>query len=235
MMRLLDLFCGAGGAGMGYYQAGFEVVGVDKDYQKRYPFEFHQADALEFVAAHGIDFDVIHASPPCQFYSRTKTLKNAKDDHPDMIDATRAALVATGKPYIIENVPEAPLHNPLMLCGTMFGLGVLRHRIFETYPEIYFAPASCQHWPVESIWWKRQKAERLAGKKYKLITVAGDSFRLPEAKKAMGIDWMTRKEIAQAIPPAYTKFIGEQLLKLLEEMTNAKDDRKIYRGTIDRT
>lgn len=214
-MRLLDLFCGAGGAGMGYYQAGFEVVGVDIVYQKHYPFEFHQGDALEFVASHGHEFDVIHTSPPCQFYSRTKNFKNTKKNHPDMVDATRDALIATGKPYIIENVPDAPLQNPLTLCGTMFGLGVIRHRIFETSPEIYFLPATCQHGPVEPIWWQKQLSARRSGKTYNYITVAGNSFRLPVASRAMGINWMTRDELAQAIPPAYTKWIGEQMLLCL--------------------
>lgn len=236
MRRILDLFCGGGGGGMGYHRAGFEVIGVDIKPQPHYPFAFVCMDALHVLAilinggyitdSNGriwylSDFDFIHTSPPCQFYSRTKNLKNAKNNHPDMVDATRAALQATGKPYIIENVPEAPLRNPLMLCGTMFGLGVLRHRLFETSPELYFPPATCQHGPVEPIWWEKQLSARRNGKKYQYITVAGNSFQLPAARRAMGIDWMTRAEIAQAIPPAYTEWIGKQLLNILEKLPEA--------------
>lgn len=214
--RLLDAFCGAGGAGMGYYQAGFDVVGVDIKPQKHYPFEFIQADALEFIARHGKDFDVIHASPPCQKYARTKNLKTSRKDHPDLIEPTRQALIATGKSYIIENVTGAPLINPVMLCGTMFGLGVIRHRLFECNPIIWWPPAPCQHeGKIVPMWWKsRQRA--LLSKKYKYIHVVGSSFLMPEAKEAMGIDWMVRDEISQAIPPAYTHWIGEQLMGILK-------------------
>lgn len=128
--RLLDLFCGAGGAAMGYHRAGFEVVGVDLKPQKHYPFEFHQADALEFLAEHGREFDVIHASPPCQAHT---SLKNLHDkDYPELIEPTRRLLEKTGLPYIIENVVGAPLRNPILLCGSSFGLRVRRHRLFES-------------------------------------------------------------------------------------------------------
>lgn len=201
---------------MGYYQAGFDVVGVDIKPQKHYPFEFIQADALEFIARHGKDFDVIHASPPCQKYARTKNLKTSRKDHPDLIEPTRQALIATGKSYIIENVTGAPLINPVMLCGTMFGLGVIRHRLFECNPIIWWPPAPCQHeGKIVPMWWKsRQRA--LLSKKYKYIHVVGSSFLMPEAKEAMGIDWMVRDEISQAIPPAYTHWIGEQLMGILK-------------------
>lgn len=201
---------------MGYYQAGFDVVGVDIKPQKHYPFEFIQADALEFIARHGKDFDVIHASPPCQKYARTKNLKTSRKDHPDLIEPTRQALIATGKPCIIENVTGAPLINPVMLCGTMFGLGVIRHRLFECNPIIWWPPAPCQHeGKIVPMWWKsRQRA--LLSKKYKYIHVVGSSFLMPEAKEAMGIDWMVRDEISQAIPPAYTHWIGEQLMGILK-------------------
>ena len=119
-MRLLDLFCCAGGAGKGYVDAGFEVVGVDIDPQPNYPFEFHQADAIEFVSAHGHEFDAIHASPPCQAFSKTKTLHD--NEHPDLIEPTREALIATGKPWVIENVVGAPLINPIKLTGQHFGM-----------------------------------------------------------------------------------------------------------------
>src|SRR5690606_19595353 len=134
---LLDLYCCAGGAGMGYHLAGFEVFGVDISDQPNYPFQMHTGDAIEYVKRHGHEFDAIHASPPCQGHSGptkgTNAARNAAQgrSHPDLIDATRQALDATGKPYVIENVMGAPLRRDLVLCGEMFGLGVLQHRISE--------------------------------------------------------------------------------------------------------
>jgi len=200
---------------MGYHRAGFDVVGVDINPQPHYPFEFHQADALEYCAAHGHEFDVIHASPPCQAYSRTQSLPNAAGNHPDLVYVMRQLLIATGRPYVIENVPGAPLDNPLMLCGTMFRLHVLRHRLFECNPPIWWPPATCAHDGLAfPMFWKssRQIEESPVRFKYKFITVAGRSFRMSQAAPAMGIDWMTAREIAQAIPPAYTMYIGEQFL-----------------------
>jgi DNA (cytosine-5)-methyltransferase 1 len=133
---LLDTFCKAGGAGMGYHLAGFDVVGVDIEPQPNYPFPFIQADAIPYIEEHGHEYDAIHASPPCQAYCAMKHLTTKA--HPDLVDATRAALIKTGKPYVIENVPGAPLINPIILCGTMFGLEtscgaqLRRHRLFET-------------------------------------------------------------------------------------------------------
>lgn len=208
-LKLLDLFCGAGGAGYGYFQAGFEVVGVDIKPQKRYPFEFIQANALEFLGKYGHEFDVVHTSPPCQVYSVTASLSTR--DHPDLVGPTREALKATGKPYIIENVPGAPLINPLMLCGTMFGLRVIRHRLFETVPAIWFSPAACCHWGkatgCESV--KGQGTNSL--KDYAFVTVVGNDYLANEGRMAMGIDWMVKRELSQAIPPAYTKWLGEQI------------------------
>lgn len=215
-MRLLDLFCGAGGAAMGYHRAGFEVVGVDNRPQPHYPFEFHLADALEYCTEHGAEFDAIHASPPCQKYSRTRNLKTSRGDYPDLVDKTRDSLTAAGRPYIIENVEGAPLINPLTLCGTMFGLGVLRHRLFECNPAIWFPPGQCQHdGLVMPMWWKSRQRALARGLIFKYMTVAGNSFLVPEAQRAMGINWMTRAEIAQAIPPAYTEWIGCRLLEVL--------------------
>lgn len=127
--RLLDLFCGAGGAAMGYHLAGFDVVGCDINPQPNYPFPFHQYDALAAIVEQGHRFDFIHASPPCQSY----TPLNAYNHHeyPDLIAVTRELLVASGKPWIIENVPQAPLIDPVTLCGPMFGLKLYRHRLFE--------------------------------------------------------------------------------------------------------
>lgn len=204
-MKLLDGFCGGGGAGMGYHQAGFEVVGVDIKPQPRYPFEFVQADALEYIADHGHDFDVIHASPPCQKFSHI-TPERSKANHPDLIDPTRRVLQRTQKPYIIENVSGARAHlkSPIKLCGSMFRLKVFRHRFFEIYPAVILLTPPCQH-------------------DYTPIYVTGSTgyggcgfprvdAAIAEKRQAMDIDWMTTAEIDQAIPPAYTKWIGEQML-----------------------
>jgi site-specific DNA-cytosine methylase len=129
-MRLLDLFCGAGGCSMGYHRAGFEVVGVDIKPQKHYPFEFHCADAFAFLEQHGHEFDVIHASPPCQAYS--SAMKHLAKPKPMLIDGVREALIRSGKRWVIENVPGAPMRNPTILCGTMFGMRIHRHRLFES-------------------------------------------------------------------------------------------------------
>lgn len=215
--RLLDLFCGAGGAAMGYYRAGFDVVGVDINPMPRYPFEFHQADALEYCAAHGAEFDAIHASPPCQGYSVTKSI-HGKTDHPLLIDATRELLMQTCKPYVIENVEGAPLLNPLMLCGTMFNLRVRRHRLFEMSDPIYFPPFTCNHWGKTLGNSARIKNRRVV-QSFALadfITVSGHDFSAKDARIAMGIDWMSAAQLAQAIPPAYTEFIGKHLIEALK-------------------
>jgi len=212
-MKLLDLFCGAGGAGMGYHLAGFDVVGVDINPQPNYPFEFHQADALEYLELHGHEFDVIHASPPCQKFSIITRATGNEHKHPDLIEPTRELLEMAGKPYVIENVMRAPLVNALKLCGTMFGLKVIRHRLFECNPPIYFSP-TCQC---------KDKHTQIGGKHGFLggtyqdkmegyITVVGATFKREVGAWAMGIDWMSRKELSQAIPPAYTKYIGGLLL-----------------------
>ena len=211
-MKLLDLFCGAGGAATGYYQAGFDtIVGVDNKPQKHYPFEFIQADVFDFMKKSNIDFDVIHASPPCQAYSISKNTgchKNA----PHLISKTRRALKRTGAVYVIENVRGAPLLQPFMLCGASFKLGVCgfdlaRHRYFESNMLILAPP--CQHKRGKTIGvyghgtnsWHREKF--------------GRCVRTDELREAMGIDWMTRAELSQAIPPAYTKYIGEQIINQL--------------------
>ena len=210
-MRLLDLFCGAGGAAMGYHRAGFEVVGVDIKPQKHYPFEFHCADAFAFLEKHGQEFDVIHSSPPCQGFSDLKKMHNAKQ-HTDLLTPIRQALKALGKPYVIENVEGAPMHRYLVLCGTMFNLGteqaeLRRHRRFETSP--YIAPVEpCRH---------RQKS-RVIGVygghgRDRRRTVNTQDFSTDDRRLAMGIDWMNGQELSQAIPPAYTEWIGRRLLE----------------------
>lgn len=211
--RLLDLFCGAGGAAKGYQQAGFHVVGVDNQPQPNYcGDEFHQADALTFPLD---GFDAIHASPPCQAYSAGRNMwKGRLPDgrHPDLVAATRRRLVAAGVPYVIENVIGAPLLNWTTLCGDMFGLGVKRHRLFETSFIIWNPPVCRKRHPdfFVSVFGGGAKA-RKRGRGFPKTNVVHI-----EASAAMGIDWMRRDELSQAIPPAYARFIGEQLLAHLE-------------------
>lgn len=199
-LRALDLFCCAGGAGMGLSQAGFEVVGVDIDPQPRYPFEFHQADALMFPLD---GFDFIWASPPCQGYSITKALfRGQKRKHRRLITPVRKRLAATGVPYVIENVVGAPLKEPILLCGTMFGLRVYRHRLFECSFHIE-APNHPKHTHGST------GSHRGYSSGHPMVCVAGHNFKRYEAEEAMRIEWMTsRAQLAQAIPPAYAKYIG---------------------------
>lgn len=199
--RLLDLFCCAGGCAMGYHRAGFDVVGVDINPQPRYPFEFHQADALAFVRDRGHEFDAIHASPPCQAYSETHRLQ--RNDHPELVPLTRSALKRTGKPWVIENVQGAPLISPIELCGAMFGLKTYRHRLFETNFHAV-APEHPKHDAPQAKMGRPPKAGEF-------IHVVGNFSGVGYAKDAMGIDWMNRYEMAQAIPPAYTEYLGWQL------------------------
>lgn len=211
-MRLLDLFCGAGGASMGYHEAGFDVVGVDIKPQPNYPFEFHQADALTFPLD---GFDVIHASPPCQRFSKSVSKKN-RENHPDLIAAIRQRLTMNWPaPYVIENVPGSPLIEPVVLCGTMFRLDVKRHRLFES-DVLLPTPPACRHGeyaPKYPPAWNRKTLLR-----FRPIsggwTGASD---IEDDRKAMGVDWpMTRSELSESIPPAYTKWIGRWLM---EELT----------------
>jgi DNA (cytosine-5)-methyltransferase 1 len=221
--RILDLFSGAGGAAMGYHRAGFDVVGVDIKPQPHYPFEFVQADALEFLdgmlhdpAYYWVDQpNVIHASPPCQAFSDLKDMHNAKS-HADLLTPTRELLKASGLPYIIENVEGAPMQASVILCGSSFGLGaegarLQRHRLFETNFPVMAPP--CVH-----------------GVSRRVIGVYGghgldrrrmvntQDFSTEARREAMGIDWMTGAELSQAIPPAYTQLLGEQLLEHLRQV-----------------
>lgn len=288
-LRMLDLFCGSGGASMGYYNAGFEVVGVDSMPQRRYPFEFHQADALTYDLQ---GFDFIHASPPCQKFTALRHMPTAKE-HPDLIPQTRALLVRSGIPYCIENVEGAPLGESgylIMLCGTMFGLQTAdgraelrRHRLFETSFSIPLRPA-CQHnFTPLGVYGghvrdrcrnvrrvgslsvcgdyaevnANRKASRnvltvtghttvdnrrhaicvagtglpLSGKMpRRAITVTGstpqtnldrnrtrETFTVEQAREAMGISWMTMAGLSQAIPPAYSFFIGKEALAHIQK------------------
>ena len=197
--RLLDLFCGAGGAAMGYHRAGFEVVGVDIKPQPHYPFEFHQADALTFPLD---GFDAYHASPPCQHATRIGHQWRARGyDYPDLIEATRRRLAATGLPYIIENVMGSQLIHPVRLSGAMFRLGVHRQRLFEcSFPVPFYFEVR-----------KSQKTVMVCGH----ASISRDYEDYRKWPAAMGIDWMTRRELTQAIPPAYTEYIGNYLLEAL--------------------
>jgi DNA (cytosine-5)-methyltransferase 1 len=208
--RLLDLFCGAGGAAMGYHRAGFEVVGVDINPQPHYPFEFIQSDWEDPLTVlpglwerEGIPY-AIHASPPCQAYSTMTKRWGRSDEHPDLVAPVRERLIEIEAPYVIENVVGAPLKNAIRLCGSSFGLAVQRHRLFEmSAPPLLVPP--CQH---------DGPALQVNGHP------GGSSRRDPKARfggidewrAGMGIDWMSAPELAEAIPPAYTEWIGRQLV-----------------------
>jgi DNA (cytosine-5)-methyltransferase 1 len=242
-VKLLDLFCGAGGAAVGYARAGFEVIGVDIKPQPHYPFEFHQVDALEVLA--DLDgwaddlpsavapfwdrrhFAAIHASPPCQAYSAITFATGTRAAHPDLLGPTRDLLRTTGLPYVIENVPGSPMANYITLCGTAFGLvtegwELWRHRQFEANFEWPLFVPQCVH---------RQRA-LVAG------VYGGGGFIAPARRKhgkcssvrvrreIMGIDWMNRYEMAQAVPPAYTEWIGQALLDANIFQTYVSDEAR---------
>ncbi len=211
-MRLLDLFCGAGGAAMGYSRAGFdEIVGVDIAPQPNYPFTFIQADALAFMDAmldgrEDIAYDLIHASPPCQRWS-----PSSRYDHPDLLGPTREMLAIIDRPFVVENVPQAPLRRDLQLCGSMFGLDIQRHRDFElSGVPLILAPA-CNHKA-----WSRGRPVLMAGHAGGSETNSHHQpFRnLDDARDLMGMPWATRiLEVTEAIPPAYTEYIGAAFLE----------------------
>jgi len=210
---LLDLFCGAGGAGEGYQRAGFDVTGVDIKPMLNNPHRFIRGDALEYLEAHGHEYDAIHASPPCQRYS---TATREAEKHPDLYVKTRDILSGFDAPWVIENVIGAPYSHGVKLCGTMFGLDedgewIQRHRNFET-SWLMFQP-ECNHL-------KTQRAITITG--HCFLTVTKDCARHSRqgsfdlCQRLMGIDWMSRKELVQAIPPAYTEFIGRDLMRILK-------------------
>jgi DNA (cytosine-5)-methyltransferase 1 len=211
--RLLDLFCAAGGAGMGYYQAGFDVVGVDINPQPHYPFEFIQADCMALDRSFLREFGAIHASPPCQKYTRKVSTWGRErkhwPTHSDLIDPTRDMLDDAAIPCVIENVVGAPLRADITLCGTQFGLRIIKHRQFEcSFPVFALLPA-CDHSDVYNPWQGKGRSAK-------------------EHREAQGTPWIpqcggaSRKagvtgDLNNAIPPAYTRFIGEQLLAHLEQ------------------
>ena len=211
---LLDLFCGQGGASKGYADAGFKVIGVDIEPQPHYPFEFMHDDALQVLGNivnryqllgdddQPFQFDAIHASPPCQAYTNAQRING--NDHPDLVAPVRFLLQATGLPYVIENVPGAPLNDAVTLCGEMFGIETYRHREFET------------NWPLQ----QPEHPEHVA-KTTKMgrppvdgeyMHIVGNFRGVERAREIMGMPWATRDGLREAIPPAYTRFVGQHLM-----------------------
>jgi DNA (cytosine-5)-methyltransferase 1 len=220
-MKLLDLFCGVGGASVGYAQAGFEVHGVDLKHGKRYPFTYLRADVLDILKDNAFinQFDVIHASPPCQTHSITKHLRNAQGGSTsklDLIPETRAALIASGKPYVIENVVGSPLIDPIQLCGSSFDLKVRRHRLFESNMDL--KGSICNHKnqgkPIGVYGSMGDQPQGLNKANGKYVYGGQVARTIQEAQNAMGMNWGIWSEIKEAIPPAFTKYLGHQLLRL---------------------
>jgi DNA (cytosine-5)-methyltransferase 1 len=206
-MRALDLFCGAGGASMGLHRAGYEVTGIDINPQPRYPFTFHHADVMGDLPVYLDDFDFVWASPPCQAFTAYKRRPEHVAPRPNLIPAVRTMLRELAPAYCIENVPGAPLEAPVMLCGSMFGLDVRRHRLFETsFPLL--AP-DCAHDRQEPRFPPATNRTNLRR------TVEVGVWRIPleVQRRAMGIDWMELEELSQAIPPAYSEFIGKAAME----------------------
>lgn len=221
--RLLDLFCGAGGAGKGYADAGFDVVGVDIEPQPNYPFEFYEHDAVSLLKlmldgpVGFSEFDAIHASPPCQSFTKYRNAGNV-GEYPDLIEPVRELLNATGLPWVMENVEGAPLRGPVLICGSMFDppKDFRRHRLFEANWDLQPPVWPCRH--------KLQGPDRFPGGRSKARTgsnrglvrntVEIGTWDIPLARQqeAMGMDWSTLRELSEAIPPAYTEHIGGYLL-----------------------
>lgn len=228
-LRALDLFCGGGGVTKGLQRAGFHVTGIDLNPQPQYCGDlFIQADALK-PPVRLVDFDFIWASPPCQAYTTMQALntRGPKRVHPELVEPVRAMLESCGVPYCIENVPGAPMKHPIVLCGSMFGLRVRRHRLFEASFPMLTPP--CQHAkqvePVP-VWGdgRPSRQEVRKARRQRSIAVYGDHPQQPgagtvnrartlaEGQHAMGIDWMDWRPLTQAIPPAYSEFIARAFL-----------------------
>lgn len=218
-MRVLDICCGAGGASMGYHLAGFEVAGVDKAPQPDYPFPFTQADAVEFLQGVRFgDYDLIHASPPCQKYCRITKWSGSSSDHPDLIEPVRRELQRIGTPWVMENVVEAPLRRDIVLTGTMFGLRTIRKRVFELggvwimqpiQPVVKGGVLDGEFLCITGNGQLRYRASNAEGwtyykhRKGSIMDTWRDIMQMP---------WVnTKKGIREAIPPAYTRWIGENL------------------------
>ena len=213
--RLLDLFCGEGGAAMGYARAGWDVVGVDIAPQPRYPFRFVEADAVRYLRdgwwRRG-RFDAIHASPPCQAFTRARSIQGRK--HADLLTPTRSLLERTGMPWVIENVPGSPMRIDYELCGTTFGLTTRRHRWFE----VSWGPVAHLHAPCVE---HKDAPVLVFGHTGGVSKPGRPRFTREQWQEAIGVDWMTNKGMAQAIPPAYTEFIGAQLLAHIKASVRA--------------
>ncbi len=208
-MRILDLFCGGGGAAMGYSRAGFDIVGVDIEPQPDYPFEFIQGDVLQGLPS--LPFDAVHASPPCQAFTAYRRKGHGVGDTAvDLVPETRALLEEWGGPFVIENVPGAPVRADLTLCGSMFGLDVRRHRVFELGWPAPLQPA-CAHGL------QRGDFPSATNRKNRRRTAEIGVWRIPleDQQRAMGIGWLPLKALSQAIPPAYTEWIGVRLAEHL--------------------
>jgi DNA (cytosine-5)-methyltransferase 1 len=206
---------------MGYHRAGFDVVGVDIAAQPNYPFEFQQSDALEYLADHGHEFDAIHASPPCQGYLNLGAVnrKLGRDyDHPDLIGATRELLLDSGKPYVIENVQDArkEMRDPVRICGTGLGQPIRRHRLFES--NVPLEGVACNHgrYTERRYWtgWRPKGEHRLST----VVQIYGNAGGREHWPAALGVDWMTAKEMTECVPPSYTEHIGRQMIEQLERV-----------------
>lgn len=203
MRRLLDLFCGAGIGADGYAETGFEVIGVDNKHQPNYPYKFYQGDALEYLAEHGKEYDVIHASPPCPKFSQLTRLRGKATNHPDLIDKTRQLLISIGRPWVIENVEGAPLRVDLTLCGTMFGIPFPKHRWFELSISVAVLLPPCNH---ENLYDPFHGGEDSRQEREKLCNLYGVER------------FVTRQEVRNGIPKVYTNLIGRQFMQYLEAL-----------------
>lgn len=219
--KLIDLFCGAGGAAQGYIDAGFDVTDVDIAPQPDYPGTFIQGDALAYLAAHGHEYDARHASPPCQASCTLTKGTNKGSEYLNLIPATRALLNLFEGPNVIENVQGSDLRRDMTLCGEMFGLAVIRHRYFELsgFPHLTTA-----HKPHRGRVAGYRHGEWFDGPYFAVYGEGGGKGSVTQWQEAMGIDWTSnRKSIAEAIPPAYTRFIGGQIMQYLETQEAIKE------------
>lgn len=205
-MKILDLFCCCGGMSKGFADSGHEVTGVDITDNHQYPYDFIHSDVFDLSVDFIREFDLVHASPPCQAYSfATEGIRNTGKQYPDLVDKTRQLLLKAGRPFIIENVTGAPVRKDIVLCGQMFGLNVIRHRIFEIHGFTVLQPPHEKH-----------KAPFCTGYS-QYVCVAGHggdgySYKIDNWQNGMEIDWITNKEhLTQAIPPAYSRYISRYL------------------------
>lgn len=209
--KLLDLYCCGGGAGYGYEQAGFDVTGIDIKPQPKHRGKFIQADAIEYLKNHWHEYDIIHASPPCQAYSKASMqFRKTGKVYVDLIELTRKTLIETGLPYVIENVPGSPLINPIELCGAMFEMRTYRHRLFESNVNLNSPPHPEHIAPNAKMGRPPKDGE--------FIQYVGHFSGVKMVQEMTGLYWLGQNELAQSIPPQYTKYIGKQLISYLQNM-----------------